>query len=89
MAKETKKVAENISKRNPDIVFSIIERGGISIERMLMKTNLTESEECGRDCFCCNQKGENKNMCRKSNVLYNWECNEKDVCPDTGYDGQS
>ena len=89
LAKEMRKVAENISKENPDIVFSIIERGGISIERMLMKTNLTESEECGRDCFCCNQEGENKNMCRKSNVLYNWECNEKDVCPDTGYDGQS
>ena len=82
-------VAENVAKENPDIVFAIIERGGVSIERMLMKTNPTESEECGRDCFCCNQEGESKNMCRKSNVLYNWECNVMDVCPDTGYDGQS
>ena len=45
--------------------------------------------DVGRDCFGCNQEGENRNMCRKSNVLYNWECNVKDVCPDTGYDGQS
>ena len=57
-----------------------------------MNTNPTESNEsneCGRDCFGCNQEGENRNLCRKSNVLYNWECNVKDVCPDTGYDGQT
>ena len=28
-------------------------------------------------------------MCRKSNVLYNWECTVKYICPDSGYDGQS
>ena len=89
LCKEMRKVAENISRENPEIVFSIVERGGISVERMLMNTNPTESNECGRNCFCCNQDGEKKNMCRKSNVLYNWECNNKDVCPDTGYDGQS
>ena len=89
LAKDLRKVAETVSKENPDILFSIIERGGVSIERMLMNTNPTESNECGRDCFGCNQEGENRNMCRKSNVLYNWECKVKDVCPDTGYDGQS
>ena len=86
LAKEMRRVAENVSRENPEIVFSIIERGGISVERMLMKTNPTESEVCGRKCFCCNQDGEHKNMCRKSNVLYNWECNSE--C-DAGYDGQS
>ena len=54
-----------------------------------MNTNPTESNECGRDCFGCNQEGENRNLWRKSNVLYNWECYVKDVCPDTGYDGQT
>ena len=28
-------------------------------------------------------------MCQKSNVLYNWECTVKYICPDSGYDGQS
>ena len=87
-----RKVAENVSRENPDILFSIIERGGVSIERMLMDTNPTESNVCGREnCFVCNQEGgdQKKNMCRKSNVLYNWECSVKDVCPDSGYDGQS
>ena len=85
--KEMRKVAEAVSQENPDIVFSIVERGGVSVERMLMKTNPTESDNCGRDCFGCNQGGEHKNICRKSNVLYNWEC-EKTEC-DAGYDGQS
>ena len=87
LLKEMRKVAEAVSQENPNIVFSIIERGGVSVERMLMKTNPTESENCGRDCFGCNQGGEHKNMCRKSNVLYNWEC-KKSEC-DAGYDGQS
>ena len=55
-----------------------------------MNTNPTESIECGRDCVSCNQEGDavkKKNMCRKSNVLYNWECNGEQC--DTGYDGQS
>ena len=81
-----RKVAKSVSKENPEIVFSIVERGGVSVERMLMKTNPTESEHCGRDCFGCNQGGEHKNLCRKSNVLYNWEC-KKTEC-DAGYDGQ-
>ena len=54
-----------------------------------MKANPTESSECGRNCYRCNQEGDNKNMCRKSNVLYSWECKEKDVCPESTYDGQS
>lgn len=87
LLKEMRRVAEAVSQENPDIVFSIVERGGISVERMLMKTNPTESEKCGRDCFGCNQGGDNKNICRKSNVLYNWECNENEC--DAGYDGQS
>ena len=44
-------------------------------------------QNCGRDCFGCNQGGEHKNICRISNVLYNWECN-KNEC-DAGYYGQS
>ena len=41
-------------------MFSIVERGGVSIERMLMNTNPTESVECGRDCVSCNQEGDVK-----------------------------
>ena len=54
-----------------------------------MCTLSTESVECGRDCVSCNQEGDakKKNMCRKSNVLYNWECNGPQC--DAGYDGQS
>ena len=89
LAKEMRKVSENIARENPNISFRIIERGGVSLERTLMKSNPTESIHCGRECFSCNQVGENRNMCRKSNITYYWECNEKDVCPDTGYDGQS
>ena len=33
-----------------------------------------------------NQK---KRICSKSNILYKYECNEKDSCPDSNYDGQS
>ena len=89
LAKDLRQVAETVSKENPEILFSIIERGGVSIERMLMNTNPTESIECGRDCVSCNQEGDEKkkNMCRKSNVLYNWECNGEEC--DAGYDGQS
>ena len=89
LMKEMRKVAENVRKENPDVNFSLVERGGISVERMIMKANPTESSKCGRNCNCCDQEGENKNMCRKSNVLYNWECKEKDVCPESSYDGQS
>ena len=28
-------------------------------------------------------------LCSRSNVLYNYECNKKDSCPDSTYDGQS
>ena len=44
LLKEMRKVAESVSKENPEVVFSIVERGGVSVERMLMKTNPTESE---------------------------------------------
>ena len=56
-----------------------------------MDTNPTESNVCGREnCFVCNQEGDQKkNMCQKSNVLYNWECTVKDICHDSGYVGQS
>ena len=65
-----RKVAETVSKENPEILFSIVERGGVSIERMLMNTNPTESNECGRDCFGCNQEGVNGIVCRKSNIFF-------------------
>ena len=30
-----------------------------------------------------------KRICSKSNVLYNFECDEKETCPESTYDGQS
>ena len=30
-----------------------------------------------------------KRICSKSNVLYNFECDEKEICPELTYDGQS
>ena len=60
LAKQMRLVAENVSRENPEIVFSIVERGGVSIERMLMNTNPTESVKCGRDCVSCNQEGDVK-----------------------------
>ena len=56
-------MAESIVKDNQNINFSIIERGGMSVERMFMKPNPTESIHCGRnDCKGCNQESELKRI---------------------------
>ena len=91
LAVEMRKVCVNISKMNPKCNFKIVEKGGLTIEKLLMNPNPTENNVCGRPkCIPCNKNpNQKKRICSRSNVLYNYECNEKDSCPDSTYDGQS
>ena len=77
--------------RQPWKNFKIVEKGGLTIERLLMNPNPTESNVCGRPkCIPCKKNpDQKKRICSKSNILYNYECDEKDSCPDSTYDGQS
>ena len=76
---------------NPKCSFKIVEKGGLTIERLLMNPNPTENNVCGRPkCIpCMKNPDQKKRICSKSNILYKYECNEKDSCPDSTYDGQS
>ena len=37
-----------VAESEPDIKFKVIEKGGITVEKMLSKPNPTASEGCGR-----------------------------------------
>ena len=91
LANDMRKVCERIAKMNPKCNFKIVEKGGLTIERLLMNPNPTESNVCDRPkCIPCRKNpDQKKRICSKSNVLYNYECDEKDSCPDSTYDGQS
>ena len=56
-----------------------------------MNPNPNEKNVCDRPkCIPCNKNpNQKKRICSKSNVLYNYECDEKEICPDATYDGQS
>ena len=91
LANNMRKVCEDIAKANPKCNFKVVEKGGLTVEKLLMNPNPTESNVCDRPkCVPC-QKNPNqkKRICSKSNVLYNYECDEKDICPESTYDGQS
>ena len=76
LAKMLKQVAE--AENECGIKFKIIEKGGKTIEKQLQNPNPTASGKCGKaDCTIDNQQGGGK-LCHKSNVLYEWECNQCD-----------
>ena len=73
----------------PGMKFKIIERGGVTIERQLQKTNPTASSICGKDdCDMCKQVGNNgQKVCHKTSVVYRYDC-QFDEC-DATYTGET
>ena len=69
----------------PGMKFKIVERGGVTIERQLQKTNPTASVSCGKsDCDFCKQDRNNggSKMCHKTGVVYKYSC-QNDGCEAT------
>ena len=72
MLKRLKKVAES----EPNLKFNFIEKGGITIEKMLSRKNPTASDGCGlAECVGCKQEGGIRN-CQKCNHMYSYTCME-------------
>ena len=73
LAKMLSDVVENESKSG--IKLKIVERGGISVGKMLQKPNPTKSPGCQKDdcSMCLENKSE---LCHKSNVVYSYTCKE-------------
>ena len=60
------------SEKDSGIRFKIVEKGGMSIEKLLQSSNPTASGKCNKnDCIVDKQGGKN---CHKSNVMYEWKC---------------
>ena len=72
LAKMLRKVAEEESENG--IKFKIIEKGGLTMEKMLQKPNPTASGICGKENCVMDKQGSSDTMCHKSNVLYEWVC---------------
>ena len=73
---------------NPKCNFKIIEKGGLTIERLLINPNPTESNVCGQPKrIPCEQNPDKKK--RICNILYSYVCDVKESCPNSTYDGQS
>ena len=84
LAKLLREIADqepNKSKR-----FKIVERGGRTVERSLMRPNPAASEGCKKlDCPVC-QHGEGGRRCHVSGICYDIKCKE---CQDAVYFGES
>ena len=88
LARRLREVAE--AEAIPGLKFKISERGGMTIERQLQKSNPTASAECGRaGCGPCGQPGGNGGikLCQKNNIVYEYKC-EYPNC-DAAYRGES
>ena len=60
-----------------EIKFNIVEKGGITIEKMLSKPNPTSSIGCGQEtCEGCKQQEGGMKKCQKSNHMYSYTCME-------------
>ena len=84
---ELAKMLKEIADQEPNAKqrFRIIEKGGPTIERSLMKPNPIGKEGCDKsDCIVCKQGGK---LCHKGNVCYMMEC-KVEGC-DAGYDGET
>ena len=86
LANNMRKVCEDIAKKNPKCNFKV-EKGGLTVEKLLMNPNLTESNVCDRPkCVPCSKNpNQTKRICSKSNVLYNYECGDKDNNEDENF----
>ena len=88
LARRLREVAE--AEAIPGLKFKISERGGMTIERQLQKSNPTGSSECGRPtCGPCSQPGGNggSKLCQKNNIVYEYNCEYPDC--DAAYRGES
>ena len=88
LAKRLRKICE--AEAVPGIKFRIAERGGITIERQLQKSNPTMSDQCGRaDCGPCLQPGGagGKKRCHVNSVVYEYVC-QYEGC-DAKYTGET
>ena len=84
LARMLKNVVESESKSG--VKFKIVERGGISIGKMIQKPNPTKSPGCQKkDCSMCLEK--KSELCNKSNVVYSYTCKK---CPEINkYTGET
>ena len=71
------------------IRLKVVERGGKSVEKHLVKVNPTGSDECGDPkCFMCSQPGGagGGKICLKNKILYEAKCLK---CANSKYIGES
>ena len=67
---------KKVAASEPGLRFNIIERGGVTVEKMLSKSNPTASAGCKQQkCFGCKQEGGIR-KCQKCNHLYSYTCLE-------------
>ena len=87
LAKRLQKVANEES--DGKIRLRVVERGGKSVEKHLVKLNPTGSDECGvPGCVGCPQPegGGGGKICHKCEIVYEGKCLK---CPDSKYFGES
>ena len=67
--------AEAKNHQGRRIRFKIVEKGGVTLENLLRRSNPWSAEVCGRtDCFPC--KGEKGGTCWREGVTYTLACQE-------------
>ena len=67
--------AEAKNHQGRKIRFKIVEKGGVTLENLLRRSNPWSDESCGRpDCFPC--QGERGGMCWREGVTYTLYCLE-------------
>ena len=67
--------AEAKNHQGRKIRFKIVEKGGVTLENLLRRSNPWSAESCGRpDCFPC--QGERGGMCWREGVTYTLYCQE-------------
>ena len=70
------KMMKQVAETEPELKFNIIEKGGITVEKMLARPNPTASDGCAiPECEGCKQEGGMK-KCQKCNHMYSYTCME-------------
>ena len=88
LAKAMKAVCE--AEAIPGLKFKVAERGGMTLERQLVKSNPTASSECHREgCGPCSQTEGNggSKRCQKTSICYKYTCRYENC--DAFYTGES
>ena len=70
------KMIKQVAETEPELKFNIIEKGGITVEKMLARPNPTASDGCAiPECEGFKQEGGMK-KCQKCNHMYSYTCME-------------